>query len=161
MDVSYPPAVKTVINVLEKSEIAYEVRILDAPARHANQAADLLTCPLGAIVKSLAFQREISGEILMVLVSGKNRADPRRLNQILGGKVNPAQPEIVLAKTGYPVGAVPPVCINMKYPVVMDEDLLAYERVWGSAGAVNILIGLTPEALQRLTHAQIANLKQI
>lgn len=149
------------LQVLLDQEIPYRLRTFDTPAHSASQAAELLGCPLGAIVKSLVFQKQASGELLMVLVSGKNRVDVQRLNKIVGKDVQPAKPKTVLAITGYPVGAVPPFGFIDTFPVIMDRDLLEYERVWSSAGAENMLMQLEAKALQRITQAQVKQISQV
>jgi prolyl-tRNA editing enzyme YbaK/EbsC (Cys-tRNA(Pro) deacylase) len=42
----------------------------------------------------------------------------------------------------------------------MDADLLQFSQVWASAGVENILMALNPTALQTLTHARAAQIKQ-
>lgn len=146
--------------MLNDQEIPYHLRVFNTPAHSARQAAELLGCPLGAIVKSLVFQKQVSGELLLVLVSGKNMVDVQRLNKIVGKDVQPAKPKTVLAITGYPVGAVPPFGFIDTFPVIMDKDLLEYERVWSSAGAENMLIQIKATALRRLTRAEVKQVSQ-
>lgn len=155
----YPPGVQVVLNVLDKNGIPFDLRVFDSPARQASQAAALINSPLGAIVKSLVFQEETSCKLIMVLVSGQNRADPQALSKLTGEKVRPAQPEVILAETGYPVGSVPPLGLQGEHLVVMDADLLGFEQVWASAGAEHILFGLTPKALQGITLARVEHIK--
>lgn len=147
------------LQVLIENGVRYQLRIFDSPARQASQAADLLGCPLGAIVKSLVFQKQGSSELLLVLVSGKNRADIQKLNHIVGEDVQVAKPKTVLSLTGYPIGAVPPIGLKGVYPVIMDLDLLDYEQVWSSAGAENMLIQINRSILQNMTQAQVAQIK--
>ena len=157
----YPPSVQDVLNILVENHIPIEVRVFDSPARQASQAAALIGCPLSAIVKSLVFEKQTSGDILLILVSGKNRADLDTLSQIIGDRVQPAQPATVLEKTGYPVGAVPPIGIKETVPVIMDADLMRHEQVWASAGAENILIKFDPVDLLNLSKGKIKDIKQI
>ncbi len=142
---------QSVLQVLIENDVPYELRIFDTPAHQASQAADLLGCPLAAIVKSLVFQKQATGELLMVLVSGKNRADSQKLNQVVGEEVQPAKPKTVLAMTGYPVGAVPPIGVKGVAPVIMDADLMLYEHVWASAGSCNILVKIESHNLLIIT----------
>ena len=151
----YPPGVQNVLNILVENQIPIEIRIFDTPARQASQAAALIGCSLGAIVKSLVFEKQTSGDILFVLVSGKNRVDLDIISQIVGDRVRPAQPATVLEKTGYPVGAVPPIGVKETFPVIMDADLLLHEHVWASAGAEHILMCVSPRAVQEIVHARV------
>jgi Cys-tRNA(Pro) deacylase len=151
----YPSGVQDVLNVLVENNIPIEVRVFDTPARQASQAAALIGCTLGAIVKSLVFEKQPSGDILLVLVSGVNRADLDVVSQIVGDRVQPAQPATVLEKTGYPVGAVPPIGVKKPIPVIMDADLMLHEHVWASAGAEHILMGMSPSAIREIAHAHV------
>lgn len=157
---SYPLGVQSVLNILTENGIPFEVWVFDSPARHASQAAELVGCPLGAIVKSLVFEQVTSGDLLMVLVSGKNRADLHALHNLTGEKVKPARPETVLTETGYPVGAVPPIGLRGNHLVVMDADLLLFEQVWASAGAENILMRISPSDLLKLGNCQVREITQ-
>ncbi|MFN2305104.1 MAG: aminoacyl-tRNA deacylase [Anaerolineales bacterium] len=154
-----PEGVLRTLACFEADDIPYELRTFSEPAHTASQAAALLDCPLGAIVKSLVFLTAERQSLLLVLVSGENRASVKILAEITGQAVHPADPAIVHGLTGYEVGAVPPVGIEGDYPVIMDEDLLAFDRIWASAGAGTILIGVSSRDLQTLTQARVSRIK--
>jgi Cys-tRNA(Pro) deacylase len=156
---SYPSNVQSVLKILDQNAIGYELRVFSEPARTASQAAALVGCRLGAIVKSLVFQKEDTGELVMVLVSGKNRVDLTILSQILGEKVHPADPADVNSMTGYPVGAVPPTGVTEKGLTVIDVDLMSNEYVWASAGAENILVRLNPVDFNKFLKSRVADIK--
>lgn len=140
--------------------ISYQVRHFDSPGKTAEQAAALLDCPLGAIVKSLVFQMQESGEMALVLVSGENRADLDHLAIYLGQTVHKASSEDILAWSGFHVGAVPPFGIEGDYPVLMDAELFNFDRVWASGGSDFDLIGLTPAALWAVCGAEVKMIKK-
>jgi len=156
-----PEKVLHVLDGLAKAGIEVEWRLFDTPAHHAHQAAVLLGCPLGAVVKSLVFKVEGCDEMILVLVSGKNRVDQNSLREIFHNKVVPAQPEEVERHTGYLIGSVPPVGIRGDLPVIFDEDLEAYEYLWASAGSVSILFRISPKDLLTLTRARVKVIRQI
>lgn len=151
----HPETVQHVLDGLAKAGVEVELKSFDTPAHHAHQAAVLLGCPLGAVVKSLVFKVEGCDEMILVLVSGKNRVDQSTLREYFHNKVVPAQPEEVERHTGYPVGSVPPVGIRGDLPVILDKDLEAYEYLWASAGSESYLFRITPQALLTLTQARI------
>ncbi len=157
----FPREVQPILSLLEEKGIKYQLRIFKEPAHHASEAADLLGCPLGAVVKSLVFQKNSTGEAFLVLVSGENRVDLEKLSAYVGEGVHPASPQDVKQQTGYPVGAVPPFGLAGAFPVYIDEDLHGYDLVWSSAGAVNILLGIAPGDLKELSGGQIENIKEI
>jgi len=156
-----PEGVEQVLAHLGQFHVPYQLRTFDAPAHHAHEAAALLDCPLGAIIKSLLFQSTSTGDMLLVLVSGENRADVDMLKGLTGQSVRPASPGEVLKRTGYSVGAVPPFGMQGINQTIIDVDLMAWERVWGSAGSVNILIGIAPKDLHDLSHGCVEVIKHV
>lgn len=153
------PGVQRVLKKLSAYQVNCNIRIFDTPAHQASEAAALLGCTLGAIVKSLVFVKKSSNTLFLVLVSGINRVDLKSVGKIVNDKVVPAPPEFVLLKTGYPVGAVPPIGFNNLKPVIMDIELAQYEEVWASAGAKNILMGISTKGIQTINNGQFAQIK--
>jgi len=45
------------------------------------------------------------------------------------------------------------------YRTIMDADLMTHKRIWSSAGAVRILLGVTPQALQKLSQGRVECIK--
>jgi prolyl-tRNA editing enzyme YbaK/EbsC (Cys-tRNA(Pro) deacylase) len=159
-DTSFPPQVQKVLATAESAGIECQMRHYDAPGKTAQQAADLLGCPLGAIVKSLVFQGRESGEMALVLVSGQNRADSSLLEALFGEAVKPASPADVFAWSGFRVGAVPPFGIDGDFSVLMDADLFGYEEVWASGGSDFDLMKLTPAALWAASGAEVKGITE-
>ena len=157
----FPEKVLTVLEVLETRGFEYQVRSFEAPAHHAREAADLLDCPIGAIVKSLVFRIKDQEKYVLVLVSGQNRADRNKLSKFVGGKVVPAKPGKVLSITGYPVGAVPPFGLKADLPVIIDEDLMAFEALWASGGSAFTLVNFESGIIEKVTGGRIYDIKKI
>ena len=101
-----------ILQSLQKNGCEFHVRSFKSKAHHASDAADLLGCPLGAVVKSLVFQNVENEKIALVLVSGENRVDMGKLRQILGCEIKPAKPAEIERLTGFKVGAVPPIGVK-------------------------------------------------
>lgn len=157
----YPQEIQKVMAAANKAGISYQIRHFDSPGKTAQQAADLLGCPLGAIVKSVVFQMQETGEMLLVLVSGQNRADLDLLSDLFGEPVKAASPADVLAWSGFRVGAVPPFGIDGDYPVLMDDDLFGFDQVWASGGSDFDLMGLTPAGLWAVSGAEVKTIKKV
>ena len=158
---AFPDAIKPVLAVLEQSQAEYTVKTYASPAKSAGQAAELIGCPLGAIVKSLFFALQETDDYLLVLTSGANRVSGERLEAYLQQRAKPASPAVVLEKTGFPVGGVPPFGHKTAFPVVMDIDLMQYDRVWASAGAIHAVMGMTPQDILDLSHAELYDVKEV
>jgi Cys-tRNA(Pro) deacylase len=149
-----PEPIKRVIQRLRSEGKTVLLRTFQAPAKRASQAAELLGCSLGAVVKSIVFQMDEVTPVL-VLVSGDNRADLAVLTEILGQPVRQASPAFVRQATGYSVGAVPPFGIKTKLQVIIDRTLMDFENVWASAGSAHTLMRLSPAVLAAQTQGII------
>jgi len=150
-----PGRVRRVLNFLQAKDIPYQLRRFDEPAHHASQASVLLGCQLGAVVKSLVFASEDQDEIYLLLISGANRVDLEHLKTTLGVRLTPANPDVVLEKTGYPVGSVPPFGFENAFPVVIDADLMDIPFLWASAGEPSALVQIRSKDLPLLTGGRI------
>jgi prolyl-tRNA editing enzyme YbaK/EbsC (Cys-tRNA(Pro) deacylase) len=123
------------------------VRELDASTRTAPEAAAAVGCELGAIVKSLVFRGMGSGDAVLVLVSGDNRADEARVADAAGEPVGRADADFVRAATGYAIGGVPPVGHPAPLRTLVDADLLRFSEVWAAAGTPRAVFPVAPDAL--------------
>ena len=83
-----------------------------------------------------------------------------RFTRIYGCKASMADAEYVLKSTSYSIGGVPPFGHPQPLIVLMDEDLLQYDIVWGAGGTLRTVFPITPDELQRLSGAIIGDVKQ-
>lgn len=160
-DQEFPGSVLRVLEFLDKYGFEYNVRSFETPAHHAGDAAELLRCPIGAVVKSLVFVSRDQNNFVLVLVSGQNRADSRKLTKLIGHEVLPAKPKDVFSITGYPVGAVPPFGVVSKLPVIIDQDLMKFQYLWSSAGSAHYLVNFESTVLKKITGGKICDIKEI
>ena len=153
------PTTARVAAALEAAGLETEVREFDAATRTAQQAADTLGVSVGAIVKSLCFVAD--GEPVMALVSGANRVDLRKIQNILGAaSVVRANADQVRAATGYAIGGVPPVAHARRLRMLLDRDLLQYDQLWAAAGTPHSVFRLAPRQLAALTGAEVADVAE-
>jgi prolyl-tRNA editing enzyme YbaK/EbsC (Cys-tRNA(Pro) deacylase) len=110
-------------------------------------------------VKSLVF---VAGnEPFLALTSGPNRADTRRLSELMGGRpVSRADADQARGATGFAIGGTPPFGHPRQLKVLCDRDLLAHQEVWAAAGTPNTVFPITPEDLLRASRAQPADFKE-
>jgi prolyl-tRNA editing enzyme YbaK/EbsC (Cys-tRNA(Pro) deacylase) len=125
------------------------VRELDASTRTAPEAAAAVGCELGAIVKSLVFRGASSGEPVLVLVSGDNRAIESRVAAEIGEDVQRPDADFVRSATGYAIGGVPPVGHPGEVRTLFDRDLLRFDEVWAAAGTPRAVFPVEPGELAR------------
>jgi prolyl-tRNA editing enzyme YbaK/EbsC (Cys-tRNA(Pro) deacylase) len=132
-----------------------EVVELERTARSAAEAADALGIREAQIVKSLVFRGRETGRPVLVLAGGANRVDPNKISRLLSEPVEMADAAYVRDKTGFAIGAVPPVGHAERPEAFVDEDLLLEGEVWASAGHTHAVFGLEPAELVRLTGARV------
>jgi prolyl-tRNA editing enzyme YbaK/EbsC (Cys-tRNA(Pro) deacylase) len=119
------------------------------------EAAAAIGCEVAQIAKSMMF-RAADGQPVLVVASGANRVDERKVAALLGQKVKRADPAFVLAATGAAVGGVSPVGHVIAPLTLLDQDLRRFETVWAAAGSQYAVFALTPDDLARLTGAGFA-----
>jgi len=126
----------------------------------AQEAADRAGCTLGQIIKSLIFKGRASNKPILVLTSGSNRVDEKRISQYADEPIVRADADFVRAVTGFAIGGVPPLGHAQKMETYLDEDLLGYGTVWGAAGTPNAIFELGPADLIKMTGGKIVGVKQ-
>ncbi|MEK7363975.1 MAG: YbaK/EbsC family protein, partial [candidate division NC10 bacterium] len=87
---------------------------LPVSARTAREAAEAVGVSVGQIAKSLIFAA--NGSPILVIASGDNRVDERKLEALAGARIRRADPETVRQATGFSIGGVPPVGHATKLP---------------------------------------------
>lgn len=140
--------------------LGLEVELQEFPegTRTAEDAARAIGVEVGQIVKSLVFT--LDDQVVMALVSGRNRLDEARLAATLGGTtVGRADANGVRTATGYAIGGVPPFGHLCPLPTAIDEDLLGYDEVWAAAGTPRDVFAVSPADLVRLTGGTVAPLR--
>ena len=136
-----------------------EARLYAEGTRTSQDAADQLGCDVAHIAKSIVFAGQ-EGAVI-VITSGANRVDrKRKLKRAIGYKPGMAAPEYVLEATGYQIGGVPPFGHPKPVFLLLDEDLMQYELVWGAGGTAQTVFPITPDELLRLSGATVADVKQ-
>ena len=127
--------------------------------RTSQDAADQLGCEVAHIAKSIVFEGHEGA--VVVITSGSNRVErKRKLKRILGFKPGMASPEYVQESTGYAIGGVPPFGHMAPVTVLMDEDLMQYEMVWGAGGTPQTVFPITPQELRDVSGALLGDVKQ-
>lgn len=127
--------------------------------RTAQEAADRAGCELGQIVKSLIFKGKQSGKPILVLTSGANRVDEKRIREYAGEGIGKADADFVRAVTGFAIGGVPPLGHIQKMETYIDEDFIQYQTIWAAAGTPNAIFELPADVLQKITDGKIARVK--
>lgn len=136
---------------------SYTVVAFDESTHTAQEAADAIGCDVAQIAKSIIFRAAQSGRAVLVIASGRNRVDEKKVRALLGEKVERALPEFVREMTGFEVGGVPPVGHAYPCVVYLDESLKAFPTVWAAGGTGNAVFEIGFDALVALSGATVAD----
>ena len=144
-------SVKRVQEFIKKFDNKLKVLVLDSAAKTANDAANSLNCPVGAIVKSLLFRA--NGKFLICLIAGDRRCSLNKLKKILQKKdVSMANADEVKATTGFSIGGVAPVAHITNLDILIDKSLSRFQYVFGAAGHPNCVFKITYDQLIKITN---------
>lgn len=125
----------------------------------AQEAADAIGCTVAEIAKSILFRSQ-SGKPVLVVASGVNKVDEKKIRALLGEKIERASPDFVKEMTGFEVGGVPPVAHANPCVVYLDEDLKAFTQVWAAGGTPNAVFAIGFEMLAEISGAVVADVKK-
>lgn len=139
--------------------LGFETQRFPEGTHSVADAASAVGCAPGQIVKSLVVRRA-SGEPVLVAVSGSNRLDLGKVAALVGEDVEMAPAKWVREVTGFTIGGVPPAGHARATETLLDEDLLAYDEVWASAGSPFEVFAVVPSRLVELTGGRVVEVAQ-
>jgi prolyl-tRNA editing enzyme YbaK/EbsC (Cys-tRNA(Pro) deacylase) len=131
---------------------------LPGSTRTSQEAADAVGCKVEQIAKSIVFQGKQSGKPILVVASGANRINEKKLRDLVAEPVKKADADFVRSETGFVIGGVPPVGHLKAIEIFIDEDLLKYEEIWAAAGTPHAVFKLAPADLTRMTGGKIVKI---
>ena len=145
--------VQRVDKILKEFNQSLKIIILKNSAKTAEQAAEALSCNVGAIVKSLVFKNE--NGFTLCLVSGDKRCSLKNLKKIKNQKdISMASPEEVKTQTGYTIGGVSPVGHLKAMDIYIDKSLKRFKDLYAAAGHPNCVFKINLEDLIKLTNGK-------
>lgn len=157
----FPEGVQRVAAVLQAKGHAHAPVMLDDAARTAQQAADALGVAVGQIAKSIIFRRKSDDAAVLIVTSGDQRVDEKKVEALVcpdGKRLARADAEFVKARTGFSIGGVSPFAHVTPSVTLIDQSLFRFDDIWAAAGHPHGVFQLSPQELQRLTGAPVADL---
>ncbi len=133
--------------------------MLEETGKTSAEAAAGLGCSIAQIAKSILFRRRADGAPVLVVASGANRVDERKVAAQVG-EVGRADAKFVRDNTGYAIGGVCPIGHLVEPVVLIDRDLLDLDSLWAAAGHPHAVCNLSPQELVSLTGAPVADVAQ-
>jgi Cys-tRNA(Pro) deacylase len=142
---------------LESHGLAGGLVEFEQSTKTAAEAADVMGCELGQIVKSLVV--EVDGAPVLALVAGDRRGDLDAIAAEMGGvKAKMADADTVRAATGYAIGGVCPFALPDDLTVLIDDSLERYEVVYPAAGTPSSMVRMRHDELLAACHGRVARI---
>lgn len=155
MDHQLDPSSQRVQEHLRSLGVDARVTEMPSTTRTAKEAAQAIGCSLAQIAKSIVFRTTQSGRPVLVIASGANRVNERRMAELIGEQIEKATPEFVRETTGFVIGGVPPVGHSNPVETWIDRDLLQFDMIWAAAGTPFTVFSIKPNQLQTITAGNI------
>jgi prolyl-tRNA editing enzyme YbaK/EbsC (Cys-tRNA(Pro) deacylase) len=145
---------------IEEHRLDAEIVLPGVPVLTVPQAAAAIGAEEDQILKTLLFH-DRAGRFILVIASGTARVDRERLATVAElDRPRMADAATVLAITGYPAGAVPPVAHLTPLRVIMDTRTAALDIAYGGGGSDDALLRIRPADILRLTGADVADVTE-
>ncbi len=155
---SLKPSAQKVQDALAERGFTNQVIELPDSTRTSAEAAAAVGCAVEQIAKSLVFRGKQSGAAILVIASGGNRVDEKKLKALAGENISKPDADFVREATGFVIGGVPPLGHAQPLRTFIDRDLWRYDEIWGAAGHPNAVFRLTPDELAAMTGGAVADL---
>jgi prolyl-tRNA editing enzyme YbaK/EbsC (Cys-tRNA(Pro) deacylase) len=146
-----PSSARRVQDYLHEHGFACVVVELPNSTRTAAEAAEAVGCSVAQIAKSLIFKNRQDDAPILVIASGANRVDVKKIEKQTGLQLTKADGTYVKEQVGFAIGGIPPVAHATRLHTILDQDLFTLERIWAAAGTPHALFELTPTDLQTMT----------
>ena len=131
------------------------IQLMPDSTRTAQDAAAACGCDVGQITKSLVFEGCRSGDLKLLLVSGKHDVNLDDAEALFGEALTRADPKRVRNETGFAIGGVAPIGHLSPLTTWIDNALLQYATVWAAAGRPNAVFEVCPNVLKDATKARV------
>lgn len=145
--------------LLDELGISYRLLPHSEPVYTVAAAAAQRGVVAEEMVKSILLRESKTNRHVMACILGPDRLDHRAVRRHLPGtwaRLTFAGDDEILAVTGYPRGAVNPLCLPEDVPVIFDEAIARRRRVNISAGDLMYGLELDAQALIQATNATLA-----
>ncbi len=136
------------------------VKELPDSTRTAQEAAQAIGCAVAQIAKSLIFMDQASGDPILVIASGSNQVDLKKIERATGLRLVKADGKFVKERVGFAIGGVPPVGHLEKVRTILDPALKNYDCLWAAAGTPFAVFQLRSSEIEKMTKGEFVELAQ-
>lgn len=135
----------------------FAVLEFEVSTKTSAEAAAAVGCEVAQIAKSIVFKTAKEQRPVLVIASGVNRIDEKKVSAALGEKVKSADAEYVTRTTGFAPGGVPPVGHSTPPVAFVDRDLDRHATIWAAGGTANAVFETNFGDLVQLSGARVAD----
>jgi len=153
------PSPQKVQDALKALGLTNQVMALKVTTRTSADAAQAVGCTVEQIAKSIVFKGKQTQKPVLVIASGPNRVNEKRIEALISEPLAKADADYVRKYTGFVIGGVPPIGHLEKLDIFIDEDLLKRDEIWAAAGSPNAVFKLTPSDLIKMTGGRVVSIK--
>ena len=148
------------IQFLKQKKVPFEIIKYDHEEKGAEFAADATGFPLAATVKTLVVDLE-EKKYALVLMPGDRQLSMKRLAKACGVKrAAMADTRTAERLSGYLVGGISPFGTQQKLPVVMEADILIFDKILINAGQRGTMLKMAPVDIRKALAAKVAVVAQ-
>lgn len=136
-------------SLLQENNIQYEFIQHDVPIRTAQDGAKYFGINIGQTAPTLILTTDKG--YYAVIISGNHNVDFDNIANLLGcKKVKLASSKEVKDITGYSIGSIPLIGLNLPY--ILDKQLFQNEFIYGGSGNSTYTLKVNPYALRKLNN---------
>lgn len=156
---SLSPSAQKVQDTLSSLGFSYQVQELPDTTRTSAEAAQAVGCRVEQIAKTLVFRGRKTQKAVLIIASGTNRVNEKKMIEYLAEPVEKPDADFVRQRTGFAIGGVAPVGHADKLEILIDEDLLKMDEIWAAAGTPHAVFKLMPADLVKMTGGRVVSIK--
>lgn len=146
------------IKWLRSQAVAFEVLEYTFTEVGADHAAEAVGRPLESCCKTLIV-KAVGRSFWVAIVPGDQRFDTRKMAAAIGvAHAELAEHDEAEKVSGYQVGGISPFAMRRQLPTVIEESLLALDRIVVNGGRRGVLIEMATEDIIRLLNAKPADI---
>lgn len=142
---------ESVKGYFEHAGLGDRLMLLEHSSATVGEAAEAIGCEPRQIAKTLSFLAD--GCALLIVVAGDARVDNQKYRETFRTKAKMIPADEVEHFIGHAPGGVCPFVIHTGVRVYLDVSLRRFPIVYPAAGSDHSAVRLTPEELERLSHA--------
>lgn len=146
------------MRILDKNKISYEVLQYECEEFiDGLHTAEQTGAPVEQSFKTLVLQGK-SRQYYVFVLPIADEIDLKQAARLVGEKsVEMIHVKDITDITGYVRGGCSPLGMKKNYPVILQENACAYDRIYISGGRIGTTLCLSPDDLIRVTGARTGN----